>query len=102
VAFEIAPDPGEKGVPETGTTAPGGADLGERRQIVADGFEVLAHGALVCPECAVPIALASRVGAGRRVRCPYCAHSDRARYFVRPDVFDAVANEVYLVARVSA
>jgi hypothetical protein len=102
MAFEIAPDPGEKGVPETGTTAPGGADLGERRQIVADGFEVLAHGALVCPECALPIAIESRIGAGSEVACPFCAHGAPAREFVRPDVFDAVANEVYLVARVAA
>jgi hypothetical protein len=101
VGFEIAPDPGEKGVPDTGTAAPGGADLGERRQVVADGFQILAHGALVCPECALPIALARRLGAGTPVECPYCEHTDRARLFLRPDVFDAVANEVYLVARVS-
>jgi hypothetical protein len=101
VGFEIAPDPGEKGVPDTGTAAPGGADLGERREIVADGVQVLAPGALVCPECALPIAIDRRLGAGTPVACPYCDHTAPARHFVRPDVFDGVASEIYLVARVN-
>jgi len=96
----LTPDPGDPGMPDTRTGALGGADLAEPRKIVADGFQVLAHGALVCPECALPIALHSRIGAGREVECPYCDHGAPARAFVRADVFDAVANEVYVVARV--
>ena len=101
MAFELAPDPGEKGAPETGREAVGGVELDRRRLIVGDGVQVLAHGAMVCPSCALPIALAERMGAGAATVCPYCDHAARARDFVRPDVFDAVGSEVYLVARVA-
>jgi hypothetical protein len=66
---------------------------------VHDGAQVLAHGALVCPSCDLPIGLNRRLRATARTRCGYCGHSAEAREFIREDVFDTLANEVYLVAR---
>lgn len=38
--------------------------------------------------------------AGMTVRCGFCDHAAPARGFVREDVYDTVANEVYVVARI--
>ena len=35
------------------------------------------------------------------VRCGFCDHTGSARSFVAADVFDTLANEVYVVARVT-
>jgi hypothetical protein len=66
-----------------------------------DGMQVLGHGALVCPHCSLPLSVAVRLSAGRPLRCGFCDHSAAAREFVREDVYDTLANEVYLVARVA-
>jgi len=66
-----------------------------------DGVQVLAHGALVCPSCAIPIAVSVPFSAGTRLVCGYCDHGGRAREFLAEDVYDTVPNEVYLVARVA-
>ena len=76
-------------------------DVGEERNIVRDGIERLAHGALVCPSCNLPLVLREAVHAGAAVRCGFCDHEDRAREFVAADVYDTVANEVYVVATLS-
>ena len=78
-----------------------GSEAGAERRLVRDGMQVLSHGALVCPECALPLAIGGRIRAGLAVRCGFCDHAAPAREFVREDVYDTVANEVYLVARVS-
>ena len=36
-----------------------------------------------------------------RLRCGFCDHAAPAREFVAEDVYDTLANEVYLVARVA-
>jgi hypothetical protein len=77
------------------------SDVGEERGIVRDGIQRIVHGALVCPGCNLPVLIEASVPAGRRLRCGYCDHAAPARDFVAPDVFDTVANEVYVIARVA-
>ncbi|MGH2962096.1 MAG: hypothetical protein ACRDL3_07890 [Solirubrobacterales bacterium] len=76
------------------------ADIGAQRQIARDGVQRIAHGALVCPACSLPLLIEDRVPASRRLRCGFCDHEAPAREFVVRDVFDTVANEVYVIARV--
>jgi hypothetical protein len=76
-------------------------DVGEERQITREGVQYLAHGAMICPACALPIALAGRTPVATEIRCGFCAHEAKAREFVARDVFDTVSNEVYIVARVA-
>jgi hypothetical protein len=75
-------------------------DIGEERRLVRDGIQLLGHGALVCPGCNMPVVIEGRVAATSALRCGFCDHEGEARGFVAPDVFDTVANEVYVVARV--
>jgi hypothetical protein len=76
------------------------AEIGEERRIVRDGVQRIAHGALVCPGCNLPVLIENRVPAGRRLQCGFCDHGAPAREFVVSDVFDTVANEVYVIARI--
>jgi hypothetical protein len=76
-------------------------DVGEERRVVRDGIQTLAHGALVCPACNLPLVLRDSVHAGAAVRCGFCEHEGRAREFVAADVYDTVANEVYVIATLS-
>ena len=100
MAFHLAPDPGDPGEPQVRIGRAGGAEAGEERRLIRDGAQVLAHGALVCPKCELPIVPARRIRASGVLRCAFCDHAAEARDFIREDVFDTVANEVYLVARV--
>jgi uncharacterized Zn finger protein (UPF0148 family) len=100
VAFHLTPDPGDPGEQQVRQGHLGG-DFDERRRLVRDGAQLLAHGALICPRCALPLAIKARVRAGLDIRCAYCDHTAPAREFLREDVFDTLENEVYLVARVS-
>src|SRR5688500_4565387 len=102
MAFHLTPDPGDPGEPRVRIGRTGGAEAGEERRLVRDGSQVLAHGALVCPECDLPLALTRTLRAFGAVRCPYCGHTAAAREFIAEDVFDTLANEVYLVARAPA
>ena len=77
------------------------ADIGEERQVVRDGVQRIAHGALVCPSCNLPVVISDAVAAGTEIVCGYCDHEARAREFVAADVYDTVANEVYVIARVA-
>ena len=101
MAFHITPDPGDPGEPQVRIGRAGGSELGEERRLVRDGSQVLAHGALVCSECSLPIAAHGRLPATETMRCTYCGHAAQAREFIREDIYDTVANEVYLVARVA-
>jgi hypothetical protein len=101
VAFHLTPDPGDPGEPQVRIGRTGGADAADERRLIRDGAQVLAHGALVCPECGLPIFPGGRVRAARRMRCSFCEHTAQTRDFLREDVYDTVANEVYLVARVT-
>lgn len=75
-------------------------DIGEERRLVRDGIQLLDHGALVCPGCNLPVVIERQVSATGALRCGYCSHEGEAREFVASDVYDTVANEVYVVARV--
>jgi hypothetical protein len=74
------------------------ADVGERR-LVADGIQRIAHGALACPGCALPMAPPAALSAAAKITCPFCDHAAPARDFLTPDVYDTVGNEVYMIAR---
>lgn len=74
-------------------------DLGSEHRLIRDGVEQLAHGALVCPSCAMPISICEPVAVGAPVNCAYCATTAPARSFLLRNVYDTAANEVYLVAR---
>jgi hypothetical protein len=100
MAFEIAPDPGDRGEPDVKQGAAGGSVVGDPR-LVHHGLQVLARGALACPECSLPISPAPRVHPRAALTCGFCAHTAAALDFLRRDVFDVRANEVVLVARVA-
>jgi hypothetical protein len=91
--FERQPLPGERKVRA--------ADIRHEWQVSRDGIEVIAHGALVCPECDAPQVIAQPLPAGSYVHCGFCGHGARAREFLIRDIFDTVANEAYLVARLA-
>ncbi len=75
-------------------------DLGSEHQLVRDGVEQLAHGALVCPGCSMPVAIADAVPVAAELECSYCDQRGRAREFLVRDVYDTATNEVYLIARI--
>jgi hypothetical protein len=87
--------------PLRGTEKVRAADVGTERRIVRDGIERIGHGALVCPRCDFPLVVADPVPAGNWVTCGYCDHAAPARDFLVRDVYDTVANEVYLIARIA-
>jgi hypothetical protein len=74
------------------------SDIGEERRVVRDGVQQIAHGALVCPGCNLPVVIEGSVAAGSALRCGFCDHTARAREFVAANVYDTLANEVYVVA----
>jgi hypothetical protein len=100
VAFHLTPDPGDPGEPQVRLGRVGGAEAAEERRLVRDGVQVLAHGAMLCPSCDLPMPVTRQIAAGETIRCGFCDHLAPARAFISEDVFDTVANEVYLVARV--
>lgn len=75
-------------------------DLGSDHRLLSDGVEQLAHGATVCPGCAMPVPIPGPVGVGSELACGYCETSGPARAFLVPDVYDTAANEVLLIARI--
>ena len=77
------------------------ADIGGERRVARDGIQWIGHGALVCPGCGMPVVLAEPVSIAAALSCGYCDREAAAREFVVNDVFDTVANEVYLIARVA-
>ena len=98
--FELPADPGDPGHTSTGVGRLDGSQTAAERRLLRDGVQVLAHGALSCPNCAIPLALPTHLPAASELACGYCEHTAPARDFVREDVYDTVANEVYVVARV--
>jgi len=100
MAFELAPDPGDRGEPDVKLGRTGGAAVGEDRRLVRDGMQVLARGAMLCPECALPIAPPPRIRPRAALSCAFCEHTAPAHAFVRDDVADTAANAVMVIARV--
>ena len=98
MAFEIVPDPGDRGEPDVRQGTAGGSVVGDPR-LVDHGMQVLARGALVCPSCSLPISPAPRIHPRAELSCAFCDHTAAALGFLREDVVDAPANDVVLVAR---
>lgn len=101
MGFELAPDHGDRGEPDVKQGRTGGSAVGEDPRLVANGVQVLARGALVCPSCSLPISPAPRIRPRATLRCGFCDHAAIALAFLREDVVDAPANDVILVARVA-
>ena len=101
MAFEVAPDPGDRGEPDVKLGRTGGSAVGEDRRLISSGDQVLARGALRCPECALPISPAPRIPPRAELRCGFCAHAAPALDFLAPDLIDTPANDVVLIARVA-
>src|SRR5688572_27853278 len=97
--FELPANPGDPGRPDTRVGHLDGSAAGVHRRLVRHGVQVLAHGALVCPSCALPVAVTAPLPAGSEVACGYCDHTGAARTFLTEDVYDAVRNDAQLVAR---
>ena len=75
------------------------SDIAHEWRVSRDGIEVIAHGALICPACDAPLAVIEPIPAGASIECGFCSHRDRARTFLVRDVYDTVANEAYMVAK---
>ena len=101
MGFELPANPGDPGQPDSRAGRVDGSEAGADRRLLRDGVQVLAHGALICPSCALPMALTAPFSVGSRLVCGYCDHGGPARDFLAEDVYDTVPNEVYLVARVA-
>jgi uncharacterized Zn finger protein (UPF0148 family) len=101
MALHLDPPSGDPGEPDVRQGRLAGAESAAERRLLRDGAQVLAHGALVCPACDLPLAMPFRVPAGRALRCGFCDHGAPAREFLREDVYDTLVNEVYLVARIA-
>jgi hypothetical protein len=101
MGFELAPDHGDRGEPDVKLGRSGGSAVGEDRRLVADGAQVLARGALVCPSCALPLSPAPRIRPRALLHCGFCDHAGPALGFLREDVVDVPANDVVLIARVA-
>jgi hypothetical protein len=100
MAFEVAPDPGDRGEPDVKLGRTGGSAVGEDRRLVRDGVQVLARGAMLCPECTLPLAPPPRIRPRAELSCGFCDHTAPAHAFVRDGVRDTPANAVTVVARI--
>jgi hypothetical protein len=101
VSLHLPADSGDPGQPKTKLGRIDGFQTGVERRLLRDGAQIMAHGALVCPRCALPLAVYGRLPAGLGLRCGFCDHHAPARDFLAEDIYDTIANEVYLVARVT-
>ena len=99
MTFALTPQPGEPGDGEAHTSHVD-ERFDERKRLVADGMQVLARGAMICPSCALPISPRARLRPKAGMRCGFCDHAGPAHDFVRGDVVDTPANEVRVVARI--
>ena len=95
----IAPDHGDRDEPDVKAGRTGGSAVGEDPRLVRNGVQVLARGALVCPECALPVLPAPRISLRSKLRCGFCDHRATAIEFLREELFDVAANDVRVIAR---
>ena len=97
----LQPDHGDPGEDRASAGAVGGPETQLERRLIKDGSQVIARGALICPECELPLPGRPAVAAQALVHCGWCGHSARARELFRPGVRDAPGNSVALVARLT-
>jgi hypothetical protein len=94
----IQPDYGDQG-DDRAVAGALGADSAElERKLMSDGRQVIAYGSLICTECELPLPGRPAVAAATLIHCSWCGHAARAREVFRPNVLDAPANGVALVA----
>ena len=95
----LQPDIGDPGEDRARTESVGAPEAEHR--LIRDGHQVIAHGSLICPECELPLPGRPAVAVTTFLHCGWCGHSARARELFRPNVLDAPANGVALVARLA-
>lgn len=100
MSFRLDQDHGDPGRPGVRLGRATGAQAGFERRILRDRAEVIAHGALICPACDMPIATTTAIPAGVPISCGFCDHTAPSRAFLATDIYDTVANEAQLVARI--
>ena len=91
------PDFGDPGEDRAATESVGTPEVEER--LIRDGRQVIVHGSLICSECELPLPGTPAVAATAILHCGWCGHTARARELFRPNVRDAPANGVALVAQ---
>ena len=97
----LQPDPGDPGDDRVPAGSVGGQEAQLERRLLLDGAQVIASGALICPECDLPLSGWPAVRASQMQSCAWCGHSAPARDLMRPGIHDTPANQVELVARIS-
>jgi len=97
----IQPDFGDHGEDRAVAGALGADPAELERKLLNDGRQVIAYGSLICSECELPLPGRPAVGAATLLHCGWCGHAARARELFRPNVLDAPANGVALVARLA-
>ena len=102
MGFQITPDPQDRGEDRASTSAAAPSDAHLAQRLLRDGRQVIARGALICPDCELPLPGRPAVAASQVIHCGWCGRSARARDLLRPDVYDTQANRVELVARLGA
>lgn len=95
-------DHGDPGEDRASAGAVGGAEAQLDLKLVRDGVQVIARGALVCPECDLPLPGRPAVPAFHVLHCAWCGHAAPARALLRADAIDAPGTRVALVARLAA
>jgi len=95
----IQPNSGDPGEDRATTESVGAPEVEHR--LIRDGRQVIARGSLICSECELPLPGRPAVAASTLVHCGWCGHTARARELFRPNVRDAPANGVALVARLA-
>jgi hypothetical protein len=95
----IQPESGDPGEDRAVAGAVGADSAEFERKLLNDGHQVIAYGSLICSECELPLPGRPAVAAPALIHCGWCGHSARARELFRPNVVDAPANGVALVAR---
>ena len=95
----LFPQPGDRGEPDVKTGRTGGSAVGEDRRLVRSGIQVLARGALACPECSLPISPVPKIRPRAELRCAFCDHRAPAVEFLHEGLTYAPGAQVALVAR---
>jgi hypothetical protein len=95
----LFPQPGDRGEPDVKAGRTGGSAVGEDRRLVRNGVQVLARGALACPDCSLPISPAPQIRPRAQLRCGFCDHAGPAVEFLREGVHVPRGAQVALVAR---
>jgi len=97
----LQPDLGDPGDDRVSAGTLGGQEAQLERRLLRDGAQVIAHGALICAKCELPLPGRPAVEAAALVHCGWCGHAARARELFRTGVTDTPANAVSLVARLN-